>query len=342
MHKEYDVQEIDPNDVEFSDFNPRGEKEEDILNEPAFEQLKESIFKYGVLVPIVVHAQKVLGKKKYRLVDGERRLRAALATKASTIPANIAEGTSPLDDLKKAFQTHMLRKDWSPLAKARALKRLVLQMKSQGKQLDKKDLLEELQTATGCGDKELKDLMRVIRFPDSVLASVENRDLRFSHLVQIEESCIEPVQSVFPALIQKIGKNAARLALVEKAKSKVLTDTRALMYYIVPVITRAKQEGPAEKRYAASLIRRFIRDDKMSAEEVLREFERRFPRIDQDTSNLAKEAIGATQLLGSLLSQIRGNDFATLPILGEELRRELESLKTATTRMIGQLRRVRA
>ena len=70
MASKYDLKQIDPNEVEYSRDNPRGEEEEDILKDPEFEQLKDSVYKYGVLVPIVVHLQR--GKAKpYYLVDGD-------------------------------------------------------------------------------------------------------------------------------------------------------------------------------------------------------------------------------------------------------------------------------
>jgi ParB family chromosome partitioning protein len=61
----------------------------------ALQDLIDSILKVGVLSPILVRAGK---KKKYELVCGERRYRAALSVATadktkSTIPANIRELT---------------------------------------------------------------------------------------------------------------------------------------------------------------------------------------------------------------------------------------------------------
>ena len=79
MARKYNLQEIDPRKIDIDQDNPRNESVEVIIADPSFEQLKDSVYKHGVLVPIVIRKQ--IGKAKpYKLVDGERRLRAALAT----------------------------------------------------------------------------------------------------------------------------------------------------------------------------------------------------------------------------------------------------------------------
>ena len=91
MARTYKLTEVSPTEVQFSKQNPRGESPEQIRNDKTFEQLKDSVYKFGVLVPIVVHRLPEGAKKKYILVDGERRLRAALATRTKKIPAHVAE-----------------------------------------------------------------------------------------------------------------------------------------------------------------------------------------------------------------------------------------------------------
>jgi len=192
MSQKYELKRIPPEEIDFADNNPRGEKPAEIEADPTFEQLKESVWKYGVLVPIVVHRQK--SGKTFRLIDGERRLRAALSTKVALIPAHIATNESDLDDLVKAFHIHMLRKQWKPVAQAKALKRIIDALEAKGELANVDDALEELRMQTACSPTRLKSLRRAIKFPEAVLKVVDDGKLNFSYLVQIEESFVEALQ----------------------------------------------------------------------------------------------------------------------------------------------------
>ena len=110
------LKQVSPKEVEFASSNPRGESEEETSRDATFERLKDSVYQFGVLVPIVVHEQERGAEKPYRLVDGERRLRAALATGAKKVPAHIAPRGERMDDLIQAVHIHMLRKQWKSVA----------------------------------------------------------------------------------------------------------------------------------------------------------------------------------------------------------------------------------
>jgi len=335
---EYDLKRIDPNDVEFSKDNPRGENEEDILKDPEFEQLKDSVYKYGVLVPIVVHQQH--GKSKpYYLVDGERRLRAARLTGTKKIPAHIAPADRSLDDLVQAFHIHMLRKQWEQLATTRALKRIIEELKAKGTPANEGQLLDELQERTGCTPKQLKDLRRAIRFPDSALTAVGNGQFAWSHLVQIEESLVEPLATDFPEVVRDIGVKRIRQAMVDKASRKILTGTRALMNNVVPVLNRVKQEGPEARTYAEELLRAFVADPSMPAEDVLKRFERRFPSSRNDCVDLSRSIAEKSDVLVGLLKSLPIPAMSEFPKLSRELLTGLEELQKVLARSVRQMKR---
>jgi len=338
MPDKYRLKRVKPSEVDYADFNPRGETAEDIQRDRTFQQLKDSVYQYGVLVPIVVHRQARAGKKPYRLVDGERRLRAALETKVDRIPAHVATGADPTHDLVEAFHIHMLRKQWTPIAQARALKRLMEELHKRGQPKNADDLLEELRTRTGCTNDELKRLRRAIRFPDSVLQSVEKGELGFSHLVQIEESFVEQIDSNFPELRARIPKKAARQALVDKAKTHTLSTTRALMENIVPVIMRAKQGTPEEGEYAQSLLESFVNKPEMSAEDVLRQYDLRYPP-NRDAIDLGKAISDLAENLCAKLPLLGPHALDAFPKLAGGLKRNLRALKQAVTKALQKMER---
>jgi hypothetical protein len=336
MAQRYELRRVSPEDVDFADFNPRGEKPAEIEADPTFEQLKDSVWKYGVLVPVVVHRQ--TSGKPFRLVDGERRLRAALAAKVKRIPAHVATGDTPLDDLVQAFHIHMLRKQWKAVAQAKALKKIIAELERQGRFTKVGDVLGELRVATGCTEPRLKALRRAIRFPVSVLESVDDGKLNWSHLIQIEESFMEAVKSKFPELLTEIGAKHMRLILVTKAQQKTLTSTRALMENVLPVITRANTDD--EKAYAKELLRRFVERLDMPAEEVLQLYERKYPRSGRNWSELGKDVLEFADYLAELLDAVDTDMLRAYPQLTRKVQQRLQSLRAKLGTVIRRINRI--
>ncbi len=336
MSQRYELKQISPKDVDFAKSNPRGEDSDQIEADPSFEQLKESVWKYGVLVPIVVHSK--TSGKPYILVDGERRLRAALASNLPLIPAHVAPQEAELDDLIRAFHIHMLRKQWKAVAQAKALKRIIEGLEAGGASVRTSAFLEELRTVSGCSETRLKALRRAIRYPTDVLKDVDEGRLNFSHLVQIEESFIEAVNSRFPGLMKQISEKKARLSLVSKAKRKTLTSTRALMENVTPVIMRANT--PAEISFAKRLLTEFIEKPEMSAEKVLQSYEDRFPTSGRSWASLGRDIIELVESLCQKLDSLTTDMVKGQPRLMEEVKESLESLKAKLGLSIRRIKRI--
>ncbi len=337
MLRKYNLQEIDPRKIDFDPHNPRNESVEVISADPSFEQLKDSVYKHGVLVPIVVRKQ-VGTLKPYRLVDGERRLRAALATGVPLVPAHIAESADTMDDIVQAFHIHMLRKQWKPVAMTRALKKIMEHFAQDGSEDITSDALEELRIMTGCTDTRLKALRRAAKFSDSILSEVDNGKLSFSHLVQIEESLIEQLSSNYPQLLKKVGKKRARSVLLAKARSKVLTSTRALMDNIVPVIARAKTAE--QKSYVEGLLVDFLNQEDVSAEQVLQRYEKKFPITQGGDLEFGEQVLDITEELYVLLSGFSTTPLEGYPKLARKLNTNFIRLRSLLSRKIKAIRAI--
>jgi ParB/RepB/Spo0J family partition protein len=330
----YRLQEISPREVRFSNQNPRGESPEEIQNDKTFEQLKDSVAQFGVLVPIVVHEAKAEGGKKYILVDGERRLRAALATNRDEIPAHIGTSEDKMGELVQAFHIHMLRKQWKPVAIALAFKRIKMELKKKEKWKSDKELLRELQARTGCTKKQLEDLQRAVHYGAQVLRDVHAQKLLWSHLVQFEASFVEQLDQHYPGLLKKLGEREVRRVLVEKAQQKVIETTRDLIDYVVPVVQRAKTTE--EKKLAEALLEKFITDRDMSPEVVKLAYDRAFPP-PKDQLELAKEIIKNCGLLSPMIEQVVGAQIISFSKEAKELRKTMDALKITLGKKVRQL-----
>ncbi len=328
MSENYD--EVDPRKVAFGT-NPRGENAEQIHEDPTFTQLVDSVYEFGVLVPIVVHKQsKTEGKKPYRLIDGERRLRAALKTSTKTIPVHVAKSGPLINDLKQAFHIHMLRKQWSSTAQTRALKLIIKELRSRRKERDDKELFRELQSVTGYTKSQLQSLRRTVKYSKKVLDDVDNGKLLWSHLVQFEASFVEQLKQHYPTLLASLGEKAVRKVLIRKAKKKVLSSTRALMENVVPVIARAQTQK--EKGYVEGLLNDFVSNVDVTAEAVLKQFENKFPGSQKDVLEILENTLDTVEKLESLLQSLPGSQVLSYHAKAKELQRRLESLGRVITK----------
>ena len=99
------------------DFNPRGDVEDSGLDE-----LAHSIERRGIIVPIVVAPA---GEGEYRLIDGERRMRAAMKLGLVEIPAVVRETDERTLGLEDAVVANQARRALNPIEEAQAFKRLI-------------------------------------------------------------------------------------------------------------------------------------------------------------------------------------------------------------------------
>lgn len=108
--REISIAEIAPNPLQ-----PRSH-----FDQTGLEELAQSIREYGILQPVVV--EPVDGV--YRLVAGERRLRAAELAGLASVPAVVRPAGPERARLEMALVENLQRRDISPLDEARAFTRL--------------------------------------------------------------------------------------------------------------------------------------------------------------------------------------------------------------------------
>lgn len=323
-----ELRKIRPALIEFNESNPRDESEDEIADDAEFERLKDSVYKYGVLVPIVVH--RLPGSQKpYRLVDGERRLRAALATNTRLVPAHIAPKRQELDELIQAVHIHMLRKQWKPIAQARVLKKIRLLFRKEHPGQSESAVIDYLKEMMACTDTQLKTLRRVAVYSEPVLKEVEDGAIAYSHLVQFEESLVEPLESKFPELSHKLGKKRVRESLVNKAKMKVLEGTRDLMDCVAPVLARA--ETAEQKKCVEQLVADFVDTEDMRANEVLKKFNQQFPPNVDDLVQASRDIIDMSKQLNTAMRGLDSSELRTFPTLVRDLKKTLKALRTTIT-----------
>ncbi|WP_148252355.1 ParB/RepB/Spo0J family partition protein [Aidingimonas lacisalsi] len=144
-------------------FQPRRD-----IQPEALEELADSIRAQGVMQPIVVRP---VGQKRYEIIAGERRWRAAQLAELDVIPAVIRE-VSDQAALALALIENIQRENLNPVEEAMALKRL----------MDDFDLTQkQVADTVGRSRAQVANLLRLLALDPEVQTLLERGDLDMGH-----------------------------------------------------------------------------------------------------------------------------------------------------------------
>lgn len=115
IHSDNRVEHIAVSKLIVNPFQPRK-----IFNEEALKELAESIKEHGIIQPIVVRKK----EKKYEIIAGERRFRAAKLAGLKEIPAIVKEMTEQ-QMMEVAILENLQREDLTPIEEAEAYSSLI-------------------------------------------------------------------------------------------------------------------------------------------------------------------------------------------------------------------------
>lgn len=157
------LQELKLSAIRANPKQPRINFDEDELAE-----LAESVRAFGVLQPVVVRP---LGRGKYELVMGERRLRASEMAGLETIPAIVRE-TDDDDILRDALIENVHRADLNPIEEAMAYQQLLEELGCSQ---------EELSQRIHRSRPQISNTIRLLNLPTSVQTKVAAGTISAGH-----------------------------------------------------------------------------------------------------------------------------------------------------------------
>lgn len=144
-------------------YQPRSEiKPESVI------ELSDSIREYGVIEPILVTKK---NEKRYELIAGERRLKAAKLAGLRTIPVIVKEAT-PQDMLELAVIENIQREDLNPLEEAMAFEQLAKEFNMRHDQISKK---------VGLSRPAIANKIRLLTLPDEIKRSLLEDEITEGH-----------------------------------------------------------------------------------------------------------------------------------------------------------------
>lgn len=165
------VLDVPVNHIRANPYQPRTEFDEERLKE-----LAESIKQHGLIQPLTV---RYLGEKRFELISGERRLRAAKLAGMDEIPAYIREAD---DEQSMAFALieNIQREDLSALEVALAYKRLLEEFEYTQAQVAEK---------VGKSRVTVTNMLRLLTLPDFIQSALKKELISMGHaraLVAVE------------------------------------------------------------------------------------------------------------------------------------------------------------
>ncbi|MTI87946.1 MAG: ParB/RepB/Spo0J family partition protein [Balneolaceae bacterium] len=192
--------------------NPNQPRRE--FDEERLEQLASSIEKHGLIQPITV---RYIGEKRFELISGERRLRAAIMSGLKEIPAYIREAD---DEQSMAFALieNIQREELNPLEVAMGYKRLLKEFDyTQG----------EVAERVGKNRSTVTNMLRLLTLPDFIQSAVKSNQISMGHaraLISIDDEEIQ--QKILDKTIEdgwsvrKIEKEVRSLSKAKKSSEK--------------------------------------------------------------------------------------------------------------------------
>lgn len=184
------VQNIRPNPHQ-----PRREFREESLGE-----LASSIEKHGLIQPITV---RYLGEKRFELISGERRLRAAKKAGLRELPAYVRE-VEDEDIISFALVENIQREDLNPIEIAMGYQRLIDEAGH-----------TQAEVAEKVGKKRstVANMLRLLNLPDFIQAGLRDQEISMGHaraLISVDD---EEMQE---EIYRKAVKNDWSVRRIEK------------------------------------------------------------------------------------------------------------------------------
>ena len=258
------VQLIPPDLIDPNPENPRI-----IFSDKDMMDLLNSISERGVIVPLIVYKD----DGRYRLLDGERRLRCALRLNLKTVPANVIAKPSPVQNILQMFHIHNVREDWELIETAKKLDVLLGDSAFQDKSNSEVGKLTGLSTSTVARCKVLLSLPTEFRnmIFDTYAKLGEGQSIPAETLLTedffIESKlALNAIKRNFRELYDDYGEEKLLRKFVQKRKTGVFSNV-AHVGRRIPKVVGAARKG-ASKEDVLTTVKRLIEDPNFSISEA--------------------------------------------------------------------------
>ncbi len=221
-----DEPDIIPSDtLPISRVEPRAGQPRTVFDEPALQELSESIATHGVLQPITVRR---LDSGYYQIIAGERRWRAARLAGLTEVPVRIIEA----DDRKAqelAMVENLQRENLNPMEEAKGYKAL---MEDFGM------TQEAVSLSVGKSRPAVANALRLLSLPEAVANMLEGGEISSGHaraLLPMTDTLLqlETAKKIVEKGLSVRQTEALVASLMKAPKKKTDKDTNSIDYAAV-------------------------------------------------------------------------------------------------------------
>lgn len=338
------LRNIDINKIIPNEDNPRGidiEHEDEKLS-----YLKDSIKRFGVMVPIVVTPR----RDRFFLIDGERRYWAAKAVGLDRLPAYVltaagGKGLPTRDLLLRMFQIHHLREQWGPVQQCAALEDIYQDIVENPELLDLYDTraslkktVEELAARTGIDDRTALDRIKFLRWPDDIKDELYDNPGApgYSYILEIEDKIIIPAVTNYPEYFEVVDVDDVRRDLFRKLEHGLghAQEVRQVAPYF-----RAKLSRPSERKAVLAVLKKMQASAKLSYEDARVALEKALPGVTQRDPLSPRRLIS---LMESLCARIEEFDSSSIARARGRSRASAEDIEQAIDVLVESLTDLRS
>jgi ParB family chromosome partitioning protein len=166
------VAETLPTEIEIDHIEVNPEQPRTVMNAETLEELTQSVKEHGIIQPLLVtKLPSPETEKRFQLVAGERRLRAAQAAGLTHVPVTVRE-TTRRDQLELALTENVQREDLSALEEAQAYRRLADEFS-----LTQQQIAERV----GCSRTKVTNRIRLLELPSEILEALSSGRISEGH-----------------------------------------------------------------------------------------------------------------------------------------------------------------
>lgn len=202
LTKNETINQISISDIKANPYQPRK-----IFDQSALDELSESIKEHGILQPVVVRK----AGKRFELVVGERRFRAAKLAKLTEIPAIIKELTDQ-QMMELAILENLQREDLTPIEEAEAYQKLMEALNL---------TQEQLAFRLGKSRPHIANHVRLLALPKEVRELISDKKLSMGHgrtLLGLRS------KKIIPETAEKVVKDNLNVRQLEKLVQRLNED----------------------------------------------------------------------------------------------------------------------
>ncbi len=154
--------------IPVSEIRPNPYQPRKVFDQPALEELSQSIRQHGVFTPVLVK-KSVQG---YDLIAGERRLRATRMAGLQEIPAIIVE-MSDQEMMEVALLENIQREDLNVIEEAKAYQQMIRSLNY---------TQDQLAHRIGKSREHITNTLRLLRLPEDVQEYAVRKELSMGHI----------------------------------------------------------------------------------------------------------------------------------------------------------------